>query len=337
MARRKCFSASRAMPMCCSRSPIIQWKNGSAGVAWSASRLVGGRRLGLAHRLGGAGEQVVGRGRGRHCSDGVRPGRDRLLPAAEPPQRFAPLLARDDQVGPLGQGLIEARERLLVAAQAVQDRAAIVEARGPCPVLAGARRRRRGGRRPPSVLPARYSSQASFGRASLFANSPRSLAAWRCRLPGGDVPAVGRAEPGDRDSRAPAPARRAPGCPGRRGRRRTRDGAPSRCARSRRSTAARRRQTPSPPARMRPDAFRSKRWNERSLARSSFTVVRARNVVIAAAAERHQHRDELVDVPDRPEARHEHGRAASSSGQVSGVVLRRATAARRSAGLPKPK
>ena len=49
------------------------------------SSLMGDRRFGPAQRRRGAGEQVVGQDETGIAPDGVRPGRDRLLPATELP------------------------------------------------------------------------------------------------------------------------------------------------------------------------------------------------------------------------------------------------------------
>ena len=197
MARRKCFSASLVIPTCCSRRPTIQWKNGFSGVDWSARRLVDDRRFGPGPATGRRRRAGCSPGRGRHSLPTASvQAADGLLPAAELPQRFAPLLARENEVGPFGQGLVEAGERLLVAPQAVQDGAAVVEAQGPALpslVLRGGGEQMR--RHPPCCRRGTRATRASAG-PSLFTNSPASLAARRCLLPDVDVPAVDRAEPG---------------------------------------------------------------------------------------------------------------------------------------------
>ena len=75
-----------------------------------------------------AGKLVVNQSQTRITLHGIAPNRNGFLPAPELPERFALLLARENQIISFGQRFIQTRTRFFVTAQTIQDRAAIIEA-----------------------------------------------------------------------------------------------------------------------------------------------------------------------------------------------------------------
>ena len=74
-----------------------------------------------------AGKLVVNQSQTRIALYGIVPNRNSFVPAPELPERFALLLARQDQVISFGQRFVQTRTRFFVTSQAVQDRAAIIK------------------------------------------------------------------------------------------------------------------------------------------------------------------------------------------------------------------
>ena len=89
---------------------------------------ISGGIFGLPVERGGSGEKIVSERQTGFAADRVAPGGDGFGAASELPERFALFLARRDQIGAFRQRRVERRERLLVASQTIEDRAAIIPA-----------------------------------------------------------------------------------------------------------------------------------------------------------------------------------------------------------------
>ena len=285
------------------------------------SRFMGDRRFRPAQRPGGAGEQVVGQDETGIARDGIRPRGDGLLPAAELPQRFAPLLARENEVGPFGQGLIETGQRFLVAPQAVQDGAAVVEAQGPALpslVLGG------GGEEIDGILrvAGEILEPRELRKGVAVHDQPRIPGGVEMPLPGGDVPAVGRAQPGIRIR----PRQRQLV-----GHLDALEGAGARGLVMAHPAAVRVHADPQqreggkpPPRRLHAAGRLQVEPMEGEVPRPKHLRRReSEEGRDGSDAERHQHRDQLIDVPGRPEARREHEQRRHLLAPRQGMVFRR--------------